>query len=175
MNKFFVFIIAFFALSQVSYAQDKVFAKGDKVISASLGFINTAYTGSRWENTFPPISLTGEYGIIDGLIDGKASIGVGAKLGLAGIKYTDNASHNYSLLVLGARGAFHYQFIDKLDTYAGFFLGYDIVSGQGSHAVSQFDLDWYIGARYYFTNNFAAMAEIGNKISLLSLGIAYKF
>jgi hypothetical protein len=177
MNKFFVFIIAFFALLQVSYAQDKVFVKGDKVIGASLGFVNTTYTGNGWKNAFPPISFTGEWGIVDELINGKASIGVGAELGFAGIKYayTNNVSYNYSILILGARGAFHYQFIDKLDTYAGLFLGYDIVSGKKNYAASEFDWDFYVGARYYFTNNFAVTAEIGNNISLLSIGIAYKF
>ncbi|MDR2026029.1 MAG: hypothetical protein LBQ01_00530 [Prevotellaceae bacterium] len=175
MNKFFVFIIAFFALSQVSYAQDKVFAKGDKVVSAGLGFVNTRYTGNGWRNTFPPISFTGEYGIVDGLIDGKASIGVGAELGFAGVKYVDIATYKYSVTKLGARGAFHYQFIDKLDTYAGLFLGYDIVSGNGIHAISEYDYDFYIGARYRFTNDFAFMAEIGSSISLFSIGVAYKF
>jgi hypothetical protein len=77
MRKFFIMIIAFIAISQVSFAQDNVFAKNDIVVSAGLGFVNTIHTGSGWKTSFPPISLAGEYGIVDNLINGKASIGVG--------------------------------------------------------------------------------------------------
>jgi hypothetical protein len=176
MKRFFVTIIAFFALSQVSFAQDMVFAKNDKVVSASLGFVSTIYTGSGWKTTFPPISLAGEYGIVDGLINGKASIGVGVDFGYAGMKYTYHSlSHKYSNLILGTRGAFHYQFIDNLDTYAGLLIGYDIVSGNNDFAVSDFVWGYYVGARYYLTNNFAVMSEIGNNISLFNIGVAYKF
>jgi hypothetical protein len=182
MKKLFVSTIAFFALLHISYAQDKVFVKGDKVVGASLGFVSTTYAGSGWKNTFPPISFTGEYGIVDELINGKASIGVGAELGFAGMKYTTTAlatssvsSYNYSVIRLGARGLFHYQFIDNLDTYVGLFMGYDIVSGKENFATSEYDGDLYVGARYYLTDDIAIMAEIGSNISLFSIGVAYKF
>jgi hypothetical protein len=176
MKKLFVSVIAFVALLQVSYAQDKVFAKDDKVVSASLGFVNTIYTGSGWTITSPPISLTGEYGIVDGLINGKASIGAGIELGYAGMKYSiPSKSYNYSNLILGTKGAFHYQFIDKLDTYASLIIGYDIVSGESNYATSNFIWGCYIGARYYFTHNFAVMTEIGDTFFLLNIGVAYKF
>jgi hypothetical protein len=178
MKRFFVTIVAFFALSQVLVAQsmDMAFAKDDKVVSASLGFVNTVHTGNAWKTTFPPILLTGEYGIVDGLIDGKASIGAGVGLGYTKTKYNLNAvSYKYSNLILGIRGAFHYQFIDKLDTYAGLLIGYDIVSGNSDYAISESVWGYYVGARYYLTNNFAIMSEIGNNISLISIGAAYKF
>jgi hypothetical protein len=176
MNKFFVCIIAFFALIRVSYAQNN-FAKGDKLISASLGFINTIHNGSSWETIFPPISLTGEYGIVDGLINNKASIGIGTDFGYTASKYINEVKtvYKYSNIILGLRGAFHYQFVDNLDTYAGLAFGYNIVSGNGNYAVSKFFTDPCVGARYYLTNHFAAMAEIAYDISLIRIGVAYKF
>jgi hypothetical protein len=178
MRRFFVVIIVFFALSQVSYAQDKIFVKNDKVVSASLGFGNTMYTGAGWRTTFPPILLSGEYGVVDGLVNDKASIGVGMDLGHIGVKYTPplQSSYKYSNLILGIRGSFHYQFVDKLDTYAGLLIGYNIVSGNGEYATSEPVWKYYVGARYYLTDNFAVMAELAsNNISLLNIGAAYKF
>ena len=177
MSKFFIFIIAFFAIVRVSYAQNDIFVKGDKVISASVGFINTLYTGNGWKNATIPIYLTGEYGVADGLIDGKASIGIGLDLGYAAFKYVyaSNLSYRYSNLLLGVRGAFHYQFADNWDTYAGLILGYDVVSGNGNYATSKPYLGGCFGTRYYFSNSFAAMAEIGYDVSLFRVGLAYKF
>ncbi|MDR1592974.1 MAG: hypothetical protein LBS43_00640 [Prevotellaceae bacterium] len=175
MKKLFVTVIAFFALTQVLFAQDIVFAQNDKVINASFGFGNTIYNGSGWKTAFPSVLLSGEYGIIDGLIDGKASIGAGVDLGYAGMKYNVNSSfHKYSSLILGARGSFHYQFIDKLDSYTGLLTGYNIVSGNSDYAISEFVWRCYVGVRYYLTNNFALMSEIDN-VFLFSVGVAYKF
>jgi hypothetical protein len=177
MNKFLSFFIAFFALCRFSYAQDAtVFAKGDKVVSASIGFINTTHTGTGWKGVTLPISLAGEYGIVDGLIDGNASIGVGVDFGYARFKYNSKlSSYKYSDVILGIRGGFHYQFVDKLDTYAGLLFGYNIVSGDGIYASSEPIWGGYVGARYYFSDNFAALAEIGNSVALINLGVAYKF
>jgi hypothetical protein len=173
MNKLLVFIAAFFVM-QVSYAQNDIFVKGDKVVGAGLGFINTS--GSGWKNALPPITLTGEYCVVDGLINGNASIGAGAELSYANLRYTyGSLVYKYSNLLFGARGAFHYQFIDNLDTYVSLLLGYHVVSGERDWAVSDWDWATYIGARYYFSDSFAVTAEIGNSISLINIGVAYKF
>jgi hypothetical protein len=34
---------------------------------------------------------------------------------------------------------------------------------------------WFVGARYYFNDNLAGMAELGYGVAYLNLGIAYKF
>jgi hypothetical protein len=176
MRRLFITVIAFLAISQVSFARDKVFSKNDMVVSAGLGFVNSIHSGNGWKASFPPISLAGEYGIVDNLIDGNASIGIGLNLGYAGMKYkfTSN-SYKFSDLILGARGAFHYQFVSTLDTYAGLMLGYDIVSGNRTYASSEFVWGIYIGARYYFNSKFAITAEIGKNVSLFNIGVAYKF
>lgn len=73
--------------------------------------------------------------------------------------------------------------MDKFDTYAGALLGYDIVSakevgdvpGTYNATESSVRLDLFVGGRYYFTDRFAAMAEIGYGIAYLNLGVALKF
>ncbi|MDR1129358.1 MAG: porin family protein [Prevotellaceae bacterium] len=178
MRRLFFTVIAVFAVTQASFAQNRVFAKHDKVVNASLGLFNTIHSGSEWKTTFPPISLSGEYGIVDNLINGKASIGAGLYVGYTGMKYdnhTASLSYKSSHFILGARGAFHYQFVDRLDTYAGLILGYDIVGGNRTHDASESVWGLYIGARYYFTDRFAVMAEIGHRVSLLNIGVAFKF
>ena len=40
---------------------------------------------------------------------------------------------------------------------------------------SGLSIAWFAGARYYFSDNFAVMAEIGYGVAYLNLGIALKF
>ena len=165
----------------------QIFSKGDKVGQIGIG-IGSYIGGSGYKTTIPPISGSFEYGIVDGLLDGKASIGVGGYLAYTANKFEVpllDSSHGFknNYFILGARGAFHYQFIEKLDTYAGLMLGYHIVSGKyfgdgpsmNNAAASAFGYSAFIGARYYFTEQFAAFAEVGYGIAALELGIAMKF
>ncbi len=72
--------------------------------------------------------------------------------------------------------------VDKLDTYAGVLLGYNIVSvkdigttqiGYSSNGSSGI-FSAYVGGRYYFNDKFAGMVELGTGIAYLNLGIAVK-
>lgn len=176
MKKLFASIFACLIFATASIAQSENFNKGDKIINAGIGFINTLNTGSYWKTKVPPISGSFEYAIIDNLFNDRSGIGVGAYVGYSSQKYEYyNSSISYSDLVIGARGSFHYQFVNKLDTYAGLMIGYDIVSGDGDAISSGVALGYYIGARYYFTDNFAVMSEIGDNIALITLGVSFKF
>jgi hypothetical protein len=175
-----VLIVAFFAAK----AQDPLFVKGDKVANIGIG-LGTGL-GSYYKMSIPPISLSGEYGILDGLLE-KGSIGVGAFLGFSSYKYdwgytyTSKTTHIY----VGPRGAFHYPFLDKLDTYAGLSFGLRYYSWKYDSAISDYgnyyndnsaDLYsyWFVGARYYFTEKLAGMAELGYGITYLNIGISFK-
>ena len=175
---------AFFGI-QAASAQD-AFTKGDVVINAGIGFGNTLHTGSGYKTTVPAISGSVEFCIIDNLFDANSSIGVGGIIGYSAQKYDGlyNYEVKYSDFLLGARGSFHYQFVPKLDTYAGIVLGYDIVSTSVKNGSSSYSYaadgssvfaGAYLGARYYFTDNFAAMAELGYDIAILKIGVAIKF
>jgi len=185
MKKLFALMfIAFFALTQMA-AQDPIFVKGDKVLNLGIGLGTTLYTGSYYHMTVPPISASLELGILDGIID-KGSIGVGPYVGFASYKWEYSGwGYKYTNIILGARGNFHYPFIEKLDTYTGLLLGFNVVSSsEFGDLIPGFDYSasssgiawsWFIGARYYFTDNIAAMVELGYGIAYLNLGVAFKF
>jgi hypothetical protein len=128
-----LFLVGLFSLSQL-VAQQSTFEKGSKVLNLGIGFGSTLYTGSYYKIGVPPISASLEVGVADGILD-KGSIGIGGYLGFSShrysysyIGYTD--SWSYSNFIIGARGAFHYPFVDKLDTYTGLLLGFNIASAK---------------------------------------------
>ncbi len=161
------------------------FQKGDKVVNAGIGFGNALYSGSGYTSKTPPLSLSFEMGGKDQLFDEKSSLGIGGYVGYASAKWEYSGwGWKYSNFVIGARGVGHYQLLNKLDTYTGLLLGYDIISAKEfgtsigydySASASGFIWAWFAGGRYYFTDKIAAMAEIGYGIAYLNLGVSYKF
>ena len=171
---------------------DPIFSEGDKVINLGIGLGSTLYTGNGFSTTIPPISASFEYGILNDILE-KGSVGVGGYIGYTASKYEttyyDWMSGNYvdygweyGNLIIGARGSFHYPLVDKLDTYAGMMLGYNVVSINeigdvsfgSSTAGSGLAWSMYIGGRYWFNPKIAAMAELGYGIAYLNLGVAFK-
>jgi len=185
MKKTLLLIVAgVFVFAQIS-AQESSFLKGDKVLNIGLGLGSTLYSGSFYSSQIPPISGSLEFGIVDGLLD-KGVIGVGPYVGYSSYKYEYlGYGWKYSNIIIGARGSFHYPLLNKLDTYAGILLGYNIVTakefgdpGSGSNISSASSgVAWsgFIGGRYYFTDALAAMLELGYGIAWLNIGVALKF
>lgn len=183
-NSLVILLFVTFSVSQL-FGQTPTFSKGDRVLNLGLGFGTTLYSGSYYKSQVPPLSASFEIGVADEIID-KGVIGVGGYLGYSSYKYEyNNWGWKYSNLIIGARGNFHYPFVDDLDTYTGLLLGYNISSssefgtmGPGlDYSASSGGLvySWFIGARYYFKENLAAMAELGYGITYLNLGVAFKF
>ena len=181
-----IIFTVFCALVAVAGASAQSFNKGDKVINLGIGLGNTLYSGSGYSTSIPPVSASFEYGIVDHLFDDKSSIGVGGYFGYTSSKYDfgySNYEYKYSNAIFGARGSLHYAFVEKLDTYTGVSLGYNVVSAKSDHKdvgnysaeSSSLHLGWYLGARYYFTDSFAVMAEAGYDIAYLTIGVAFKF
>lgn len=182
---FLTLAVVFASITFTNVSAQHIFSKGDQVVNLGIG-IGSYYGGSGYTMTVPPISASFEQGIVDGLINGNASIGVGGYLGYSANKwentmYGTKYGYKYSYLTIGARGAFHYQFVDKLDTYAGVMLGYNVVSSKaiGDNSYGEADgssigSSIFAGARYYFSDKFAAYAEVGYGVSALELGIAIR-
>jgi len=157
--------------------KESTIEQGSKVLNLGVGFGSTYYS-SYYTSQTPALSASFEVGVKDGVID-KGSIGVGGYLGYSSAKWTDY--YKTSNIIIGARGSFHYPLVDKLDTYTGLLLGYNIYSYTdysgftGLHGSNGgLTLAWFAGARYYVSNNFAVMGEIGYGISYLTLGVAFK-
>ena len=173
-----VFLLPLFLDAPLA-AQESTFAKGDKVLNLGIGF-GSSYYSSFYTSHMPAISASFEVGVIDGILD-KGSIGVGGYIGYSSAKYS-----NYwktSNFLIGARGSFHYPLANKLDTYTGLQLGYNIFStkyydtysGAFNASSSGLAYAWFAGARYYFSDKFAGMIEVGYGIAYLNLGVAIKF
>jgi opacity protein-like surface antigen len=185
MKKAVILILVFaFSLAQLS-AQQPIFVKGSQTLNLGLGLGSTLYTGSHNTIGIPPLSASFEVGVVDHIAD-KGSIGVGGYLGFSSHRWEYSTwEWKYTNVIIGGRGTFHYPLVDKLDTYTGILLGYNIVSARefgtpiyGFHpdsSTSNIAYAWFIGARYYFTNEFAAMAEFGYGITYLNIGIALSF
>jgi len=139
------------------------FNKGDKVLHAGIGVGNT-FSGY---SSMIPIAASFEVGIKDNLFDDKSSLGVGGYFGFA-------SKDGWTFLYPGARAALHYQFVDKLDTYAGLMLGIRSWSGHG-WSYTDFIIPFFLGARYYFADNIGGFAELGHGIAYLQLGVSIKF
>ena len=115
-----------------------------------------------------PVSGSMEWPIVSGLIKGRASIGLGPYVGF---RIPLGTSH-VGCLDVSARAAFHYQFVEKLDTYVGLGLGmwgtFDGKFGAG------LGISGYLGARYYFWDNIGLCTELGYGISYFSIGACFK-
>lgn len=185
MKKMLFFIFAGVIATGTLSAQDPTFLKGDKVLNIGLGLGSTLYSGSFYSSQIPPISASLEFGIVDEIAE-KGVIGVGPYIGYSSYKYEYLGwGWKYSNIIIGARGSFHYPLVNKLDTYAGILLGYNISSskefgdpGSGfeDYTASSGGLVYsgFIGGRYYFTDAFAAMLELGYGIAYLNIGVALK-
>lgn len=182
-NFIVIFCLLCLGVSTTS-AQESTFVKPDRVFSIGVGLGGNLYSGYGSQiKRIPAISLNYESCVKDQLFDEKSSLGVGALVGYSSAKYDDafgDWSWKSSTIIVGARGALHYALVDKLDTYTGLMLGYNIVStkytGSTNHGASGSGLSWawYLGGRYYFNQSTAAFAELGYGISVLNVGVAFK-
>jgi hypothetical protein len=179
MKKILLFFLAVVLSLTQMVAQESTFVKGDKVINVGIG-LGSAYYSGGYTSQMPALSGSFEVGVKDGIID-KGSIGVGGYVGFSSAKVSNE--WKTSNFFIGARGSFHYPLVNKLDTYSGLILGYNIYTDKAlggytgpdyNYSSSGLALAWFAGARYYFSDNFAGMAEIGVGISYLTLGVSFK-
>ncbi len=184
MKKLFaIAAIVFFSFSALQ-AQESMFNLGDKVVSLGVGFGSTLYTGTYYTSGVPPVSIAYEQAIKDEILE-KGVIGVGGWLGYTSYKYDYLGwGYKYSNFIFGVTGTFHYPLVDKLDTYVGIGLGYNIASAKefGSYP-GGWDYNstsggivfaGMIGARYYFVEKFAVFAQAGYGISYFTVGVSIR-
>lgn len=187
MKKLIAFaLVVVFTLPLVR-AQESMFNLGDKVVNIGIGLGSLYGVGLYYRTTVPPVSISYEQAIVDEILE-KGVIGVGAYVGFTSYKWTyDYAGYDYgyrySNIIIGARGNFHYPVLDKLDTYVGILLGYNIVTSSEFGTFGGYDYSpdagriafaGYVGGRYYFSQKFSAFAELGYGIAYLTLGLGIK-
>jgi hypothetical protein len=128
------FLILLVILSIHLSGNTQPFVKGDKAINLGLGIGSTLYSGVGYNTGLPPLSASFEYGVTE---LGPGVTGIGGYFGLSFYKWTDTWSgstygRKYSSTIIVARGNYYCHFSEKLDTYAGLMLGYDIISSEAT-------------------------------------------
>ncbi len=184
-----LFALFAFTFSNHTLAQDN-FDKGTGVAQFTIGFPQVLGTGSFYKTRIPAMAVAYDHCIVDGLINGNASIGIGGLFGIAGSKSTYNFGngdygYNYTYILFGARGTFHYHWIDDLDTYAGVLIGGYAVNSEyyGPNAPFGFAgadgggtlAGGFVGAKYYFNDNLSVLGEVGYGIAIVNVGLGYRF
>lgn len=188
-SAFFSFAIVIVSFLPAVRVHAQAFEAGTNVISAGLG-LGSSIADYTYGSQTPGLSAQYERGIWEA---GPGVISLGGLIGYKGFRasafgpnYSYTEKWNYS--IFGVRGAYHYTGLDipNLDLYGGLMLSYDNLSysvtdnsgnfsnigGAGSSGV---ELSVFAGGRYYFAGNLAGYAELGYGVSILTVGLAYKF
>ena len=162
-------LILLFPLSQET-CQAQVFSKGSADLNLQIGFGTTYYLNSTYSAGLPLLSAAVDYGLRDDW--GPGVFGIGGIIGVHTLKHEPvdpDFGYKYTRVVLAPRATYHYQLLDKFDTYGGALLGLDIVSDNkygdwtGEDAKSKAGVgavfSIYIGAKMYVTDKFSIMTE----------------
>ena len=154
MKKKLFFLVAVFCFLGLGVQAQETMSKGQLVGSLKVGFSDFGL----------PIGVSADYGVVSGFINGNAAVSVGGEVGIYMYDKIDGMGISLSA---AARGNFHYEFVDNLDTYLGLNLG---VLGRS------FALNGHLGARYYF-GKFGVNVEfgMGNHAAGGTLGVSMKF
>ncbi len=177
-------LLGAFLLSSTLNTKAQLFDQGDVVLSMGLG-VGATYIawGTYYKTSFPPIFIAGDYCLRENL--GPGNLGVGAILSFSSYKYDVpyyDWGYKATTILFGSRGTYHFtDLVDKLDLYAGLGLGVEIYSfnNYGGYdydegSVGLYD-EFFAGARYYLTDNFAGMAELGYGLAWFKIGVSLKF
>ena len=187
MKKLFI-ITLLFAVGVFS-ANAQEFAKGKSAVNLGLGLGSGYYGGSFYSFTW---GMNGSYemGIVEVPMGSKLKgvVGVGGLLGFSSNSYNYSfwdGKYRYTNVLIAARGTYHFIFMDKFDPYAGLYLGYQFTNakwtGGGVEPVgysvnsSSVRAGAFVGARYFFTNNFGVYAELGYMLTVFNVGVTFQF
>ena len=135
-----------------------LFAKNDLLASVTLGFGDGF--GQR---------VAVDYCVVDGWLEGKASLGIGASL-------NNTISWNFAVdaLSLIANCSFHYQLIEPLETYAVLGFGGGIVMAPQSFG-GGFDWTSAVGLRYFVSPKVALNLEVGHTAGCFAnVGVSFR-
>jgi hypothetical protein len=182
MNKIWLIAIAVCMLTVGhTTAQESTFQQNDNVVSLGVGIGGSyyGYVGFAGYSWWPTITFNYERCILGNLFNEQSALGIGA---IGGFTYASHSSWTSTDIMIGLRGAFHYAFIDNLDTYAGAMGGYNIHSWKWKDSSdnlhsggSGVGYGVFAGARYYFAGPIAVYAEFGYHYTLINAGISVKF
>lgn len=159
--------------------------RNTSLVTIGYGFPNSSINRSLWDNSFGPLYVKYEHGIID-------EVGIGAYIGVAGGQWKTAHYKNTAMsLGMGVMGFYHFNKLiplKQLDVYAGAGFGFDAVRYKYDdkspypfdHSETETDFDGdvigKVGARWYFTPGFSVYLEGGyDGLSSVNTGISFRF
>jgi hypothetical protein len=162
------------------YSGGLAYEKGDNLLQIGVG-LSSYYYGN-------PFGITYEHGVSDDISFGAQLDYNSSTYGGYGYygSYYNSYRWGYTATYFGLRGSYHLNKIlginsNKFDLYAGAGLGYisfrwrDDYYGDVDYG-SRIFLNYFVGAKYYFTPKIGAFAELGyTGLSSTRIGLAAKF
>jgi hypothetical protein len=154
-----------------------LFEKGDIILNPGLG-LGYWYAGSGFAVGF---AINAEFSITDDIAIGPYFAFTHWNYSYAG--YSSDISYNF--IDVGGRASYHFARLFKLneerfDPYAGAFLGF--VASTNNYDDGIYDDAYggtvrgglYAGARWFFSDKFAAFGELGVGLYPIVLGVTFK-
>lgn len=162
-------------------SNSQVLTKGESAINIGIGVPDVSGT----------IRIPAIIGIFDIGVTEKLGIGyisAGGEFAMSGGKYQSFGwKETTTNFIFGGRAAYHFDFLDisgnsafdKMDIYAGFFLGVNLQKYEDEFTNSSsmnpyFKEDVFVGIRYSFSDAMAVYAEAGYNIAYISGGISFR-
>jgi hypothetical protein len=184
-----VLITALFISLGHAQLSGQLFKVGEKDLNFTIGVGTPWVYINNYHTVLPAVVLSFDYGFRDDLGPGVLSIGgmVGAttyKDSRTSVNWLNDYGYKSTTAVVALRGTYHYELINKLDTYGGVHLGARFESWKqyGNFPLVYEPLDFdirpvfslFAGAKYYFNQQIAAMVEIGYSIAFINAGVCIK-
>lgn len=185
-------VAAVLSIATISANAQAKFIAGDMGLNINLGVGNFDdadfdFDGYGWgeiSTTQVSAGASFEYIILDGLLNGKASVGAGAQGGFGfGHENFWGKKFNYTRLRVATRGVFHYAALDMLDTYGGITIGADMNKAsikyeniKETEKHTSFVVAPFVGARYFFSDGFGVNVELAyDDFAYMGAGLTLKF
>ena len=164
LTLFSVFVLISNFVLKAQYTDLYAFEKGNNLIGVNVG-VKLA------NDNRTAISAFYEYALTNLFVD-ECTLGSGIFGGFYKEKLGGEIERIY---ILGVRLNAHYQFVDRLDTYAGIDPNFNIKTYKITKDEAKFACYFHIGGRYYLTNWLGVFAEMSTGYNNFSGGISVKF
>ena len=159
-----IFVTIFSFASKAQYDDLYTFEQGKSLVGVNLGV-------GVGNNNKTSVSAFYEYGLSKLFVD-ECTLGGG----LFGGYYENKLGvEKEKIYIVGVRLNVHYQFVDRLDTYAGIGPNFNIKTYEVGDDEAKFECYFHVGGRYYLTNWLGVFAEISTGYNNFSGGVSVKF
>lgn len=151
-------------VSKAQYTDLYTFEKGSNLLGVNVG-VNVG------GNSRTAISAFYEHGLSKLFVE-QCTLGGGL---FGGYHKKEFGGETEKIYIVGVRLNVHYQFVDRLDTYAGVAPNFNIKTYEIEDDESKFECYFHVGGRYYLTNWLGVFAEISTGYNNFSGGVSVKF